>query len=209
MPSSPLSKYLAALEHMRLITRRLPIEAAASARKGHWHLSDDFFRFWFRFVFPFQADLESGLNAADLYSAEIGPALADHTAPVFEAWCRSWVRRNRGSTATRVGSWWGRALDSLRVARQRDTEEIDVVGTLRRCVTVVGEAKWTSKPMGMDVLADLENLKIPAMRQASLKVASDLKILLFSKSGYVQSLHRASTQRRDVELVDVAHELAR
>ena len=56
-----ISKYLNVLTDMRLIERRQPIESVATGRSGHWHLRDAFTRFWFRFVFPFQDDLEAGL----------------------------------------------------------------------------------------------------------------------------------------------------
>ena len=205
--SGPLSKYMGTLDRMHLITRKLPIEAARDSRKGHWHLDDDLFRFWFRFVFPFQEELSTGLSAADLYNTEIAPALADHTASAFESWCRSWVRQNQGSQATRVGSWWGRALDSHRRTKERETEEIDIVGTSRKVVTIAGEAKWTNKTMPLKVLQDLENYKLPALRQAGLKVSPNVHIFLFSRSGYAAELSREAQSRRDITLVNVAAEL--
>jgi len=205
----PLSKYMTTLDRMHLITRKLPIEAARDSRKGHWHLDDDLFRFWFRFVFPFQEELSTGLSATDLYNTEIAPALADHTSSVFEAWCRSWVRQNQGSQATRVGSWWGRALDTHRRTKQRQTEEIDIVGTSRKIVTIAGEAKWTNKTMPLKVLQDLEDYKLPAMHQAGLKTSPNLHIFLFSRSGYAAALSREAQSRTDITLVNVEDELDR
>ncbi|MEA2686493.1 MAG: uncharacterized protein QOE93_1688, partial [Actinomycetota bacterium] len=79
-----ISKYLAVLEDMRIVTRHLPVGAQRTSRAGHWHLRDAFFRFWFRFVFPYQDELESGLRPADLFDAEVAPALADHVGAEFE-----------------------------------------------------------------------------------------------------------------------------
>lgn len=100
-------------------------------------------------MFPFQADLEAGLAPEDLFESEIAPELAGHVAPVFEDLCREYVRAHMGATATRVGRWWGNALNRLRQSGERSTEEIDVVGTARKRVTLVGEVKWTSKPIGL------------------------------------------------------------
>ncbi len=65
------SKHLNALVDMRLVERKLPIGAEPTARTGHWHLRDPFLRFWFRFVFPYQDDLENGLPATTLYRQTI------------------------------------------------------------------------------------------------------------------------------------------
>ncbi len=100
-----VSKYLSTLVSMRLVTRRLPIGAAAGSRQGNWHLVDPFLQFWFRFVFPHQADLEAGLPGAHLFEEEIKPALSDHVAWHFEEWARSTVRRD--GLATMVGAWVG------------------------------------------------------------------------------------------------------
>ena len=61
--NTTVSRYLATLTELRIVHRKLPAGAAPSSRGGHWELSDPFLRFWFRFVFPFQAELESGLRA--------------------------------------------------------------------------------------------------------------------------------------------------
>ena len=182
--SAPVSKYLSLLADLRLVRKDLPYDASPSARGSHWVLDAPFLRFWFRFVFPFQADLEAGLAPEDLFDSEIAPELADHVAPVFEDVCREHVRTSMGGIATRVGRWWGNALNRLRRSDERSTEEIDVVGTSRKRVTVVGEVKWTSQPLGEKVLSDLADYKVPALAQDGFKLASDLTTVLFSRSGY-------------------------
>lgn len=196
---SALGPYLSELIRMQLVEKRAPLTARRDLR---YRLRDDFLRFWFRFVFPFQESLRSGLRPADHYEAEIAPALPGHVAPVFEGLCRRWVRRNLGSRATQVGPWWGRSLDRLRADGERGSEEIDVVGTARSRVTVVGECKWTSGRMTAKVLDDLERYKLPALRQAGARLAGGgPTILLFSKSGFKDSLVTEAAAREDVRLV--------
>jgi uncharacterized protein len=65
----------------------------------------------------------------------------------------------------------------------------------------VGECKWTRQPMGVDVLADLETFKIPALRQPGVRVARDLRITLFSKAGFTDALRRAADARADLRLI--------
>jgi uncharacterized protein len=198
-PHSSLGPYLAELTRMRLVDK---LTSLTAQRDFRYRLNDNFLRFWFRFVFPYQESLRSGLRPADHFDAEIAPALSEHVAPVFESLCRRWVRHSLGARATLVGPWWGRALDRLRAAGERGSEEIDIVGAARSRVTVVGECKWTSGRMTPKVLDDLERFKLPALRQGGARFAGGgPRILLFSKSGFKDSLVDMAAERDDVRLV--------
>ncbi len=201
--SGPLSKYLSTLAALRLVRKQLPLGASPTDRGSHWALDDPFLRSWFRFVFPFQADLEAGLAPEDLYDREIAPDLAEHVAPVFEDLCREHVRTTMGAEATQVGRWWGNARNQLRRSGERTTEEVDVVGTARKRITVVGEAKWTSKPLGEGILHELDDFKIPALRQDGFTLGRNLTTVLFSRSGYSAGLRARAEDDDNLVLVDV------
>lgn len=203
--TSPLSQYLRNLNALRLVSRSMPIGAKPTARGGLWQIEDPFLRFWFRFAFPFQADLEAGLSSADLFEGEVKAHVPEHVATVFETWCRAWAREHYGSTSPHVGRWWGNALDKLRRDGTRSNEEIDVVG-LRSggTATLVGEAKWANRPMVKGIVRDLDEYKIPALRQSGIKTSPHLKIILWSKSGYADSLTELAAEDERITLVDVA-----
>lgn len=201
--SPRVSKYLRVLEDMRIVDRKLPVGAKTSSRVGHWHLRDPFFRFWFRFVFPFQDDLESGLSGRELYDSEIAPMLNDHVAPEFEEFARRWTRQKYGSRASKVGAWWGPSLNEHRRSGERQTEEIDIVGLSRNRATVIGEVRWRNSAMDVGYLDEIERFKLPALRQSETKVAEKPLILLFSRGGYTQRLKSIAQAREDLELVDV------
>ncbi len=202
--SSRLSKYVNTLETLRIVARKLPIGAAPGSRGGHWHLEDAFFRFWFRFVFPFQDDLESGLKAVDLFdNAIVGSRFDQHVSIAFEQWCREWTLATHGGISQQVGSWWGPSLHALRKTGERTTEEIDVVGMSRGQVTLVGEAKWRTHGADANIVKDFEQYRIPAMKQAGFKVARDCKLLVFSKGGATASLKKAADVDHLIELIDV------
>lgn len=201
-PHSSLNPYLDELIRMQLVESILP---AGGRRDVRYCLTDGFIRFWFRFVFPFQESLRSGLQPADHYESEIAPALAEHLAPVFEQLCRRWTRANLGAQAPLVTPWWGRALDRLRQQGERSSEEIDVVGIARSRVTVVGECKWTNSPMASAVLDDLERFKLPALHQDGIRLAATgPTVLLFSKGGFAPDLAERTRGRDDVRLIDLA-----
>jgi AAA+ ATPase superfamily predicted ATPase len=183
---------------MSLVERIEPVAGRAELR---FRIADPFLRFWFRFVFPFQDDLKSGLPPASHYGNEIQPALAEHVAPVFESLCREWTRQELG--VSRVGSWWGNALNELRRTGERQSEEIDVVGLQRSAVTVAGECKWTSGQLTARVLEDIETYKLPALRQTGAKVAAQPLIVLFSRSGFKANLVELAADRKDLRLVEL------
>lgn len=203
MTTGAVAKYLGTLIELRLASKKDPFGAGQRSRAGRWQLDDAFVRFWFRFVFPFQADLEAGLSAGGLFDAEVAPALADHVAPVFEAWALEWLRANRAEVATRYGNWWGSAANEFRRTKQRSSEELDAVGTQRGRVTLVAEAKWTNRPLTAAIIGELDTFKIPALRQSGLRVAARPRIVLLSKSGYTDSLVNLAAGDDRIELVDV------
>lgn len=201
--NASVSRYLATLAELRIVHRKLPAGAMPSSRGGHWELSDPFLRFWFRFVFGFQAELETGLSPEDLWESAVKPAMSDHVAPVFEDLCRDWTRTTYGRTAQRFGSWWGNARNDLRRTGQRSTEEIDIVGLSSGRVTVIGECRWRNKAMDGAILKEIEDYKLPALRQAGHKIDENLQILLFSRGGYNGTLTNAASQEERLRLVRI------
>jgi uncharacterized protein len=208
LDSRRASKYLSVLTGLRLVSRSVPIGAGPDSRDGRWQLDDPFLRFWFRFVFVHQGDLEGGLDAGGLFDAMVGPGIAEHCAPVFERWSHAWLRANHATTAINWGRWWGNAANVHRRNKTRSTEEIDAVGLLRNRVTAVAECKWTNKQLTPSIVTDLDTYKIPALRDAGFKVAQDPRIILMCRSGYSDSLMELAADDARIELVDVPDALS-
>lgn len=97
----------------------------------------------------------------------------------------------------------GPALNRHRQARERFTEEIDVVGAHRRNLVLVGECKWTADPMSKRVLDDLREYKLPALEQERrLKVPKQgPQTLLFSRTGFSDELITTASSDDTVSLV--------
>ena len=196
-----ISKYLATLQQLGLVQPRPVVtDIGDRARNRYYVLADGFLRFWFRYVFPFQADLEAGLDPATVVANEVEPTLADHLAPTVEDVAREWVRRSGIGGATRVGAWWGRSVDHYRRRGERTNEEIDIVGLKGNRVTVVGEVRWRPKPMGVDILEDIDRFKLPALEQAGVKIGKPT-IILVSRAGFGHGLKRAATEDERIRLV--------
>ncbi len=136
---------------------------------------------------------------------DIEPHLAEFVAPTFEELCVRCTRRVYGTGAPSVGSWWGPALHRHRRARERLSEEIDVVAAHRGNLRVVGECKWTTTPMPKRVLDDLREFKLPAVAQEGrLRMpAGGPAIVLFSRSGFAPELLAEADADEKVTLVDL------
>jgi AAA+ ATPase superfamily predicted ATPase len=203
MRSSQLTFYLDTLREMRLLSSSMPVGAPDGSRSYKHRVTDGFIRFWFRFVFGNQEGLHEGLSPRDVWDGDIAPYLADFVAPTFEELCVRYTRRAYGARAQKVGGWWGAALNKHRQARERFTEEIDVVGAHRRNLVLVGECKWTADPMPKRVLDDLRDYKLPALEQERrLKVPTrGPQVLLFSRTGFSDELIETARSDDTVSLV--------
>lgn len=177
-----LPYYLGTLVEMGLVERRVPATEARpeKSKRGHYFLRDHLFRFWFRFVYPNRALLERGEVAPvrDAVMAEID----QYTGSAFEAVCRDHVWRLSAAGAlgfqpTIVGSWWD------------GHDEIDVVAMGDEGV-LVGECKWSKRPVGENVLEDL--LRRGQRFRASTSLAAT-RHALFAQSGFTASLQARAT----------------
>ena len=199
-----VGRYLATLEALGLVTPRFPVtDPERVSHSRLYTLSDGFLRFWFRYVFPFQPDLEAGLDPRVVIEAEILPTLASHLAPTIEDIAREWVRRARIAHATRVGAWWGPSLNELRRTNERSSEEIDIVGMRGKQVVLVGEVRWRSDQMDVGILGELERFKVPALAQVpGIRIGHPV-IVLVSRAGFTPGLVQAAQRQERIILVDL------
>lgn len=169
---------------LALVERVLPVTEGQASRAYfiQYHLTDPFFRFWFRFIEPNQGALEFGHE--DHIVGAIMTRLSEHLSPAFKAVCRDWVRlaNARGvlpAPVVRVGKWWNAE------------HEIDVVGVdENRRVVLTGEWKWQSQPMRWD---DLERY-LRHVRQLGDILSPSVLHLLFAKSGFHPSVQHWASQ---------------
>lgn len=170
---------------LALVERVLPVTEQHETRTywAQYHLTDNFFRFWFRFVEPAQGSIEFG--DAEAVVDTILAALPEHLGIPFEAVCREWVGRASAEGAlpvrlSAVGSWWNA------------NHQIDVVGLdANREVAVLGECKWRNQGL---TWSDLQTFlgHVNAL-SAIHAVRPDAQHLLFSKAGYDDRVQQWAT----------------
>jgi len=159
-----------------LVQRVLPVTERHET-KTYWsqyHLTDNFFRFWFRFVEPAQGAIEFG--DVEGVADGIMAALPEYLGLPFEAKCREWVglASAAGKLPERVaavGSWWNA------------NHQVDVVGLdTARQVAVTGECKWRNQGF---TWGDLQTyLGHVAALGTTHTVRPDVQHLLFSKASF-------------------------
>lgn len=202
--SDRLGRYLHTLEQLGIVAARVPVtDRDRATRNRLYEITDGFMRFWFRYVFPLQADLEAGLPVEVALQREVRPTIADHLAPVAERIVRDWARRGGIGGATQFGAWWGPSAPEVRRSTDRHVEEIDLVGMTQGQVTTVGEVRWRNQPMGPSVLSDLRRYKLPALRRAATVVAEP-QLVLVSRGGFTTGLEQEAAGAPNVRLVSPA-----
>lgn len=185
--------YLNTLQEIGLIERVVPATARQphKYKRGLYRLQDHFFRFWFRYVYPNRSALESG-HPEPVYR-EVMDSLDQFTGPVFEEIARAYVptlhRQGRIPwTPERIGSWWDRR------------DEIDVAAVnFREKKILLGECKWTTRPIGVDVLAGLRD-KASRLRQQGPWQQVDLA--LFARAGFTPEV-QSQAEVEGILLVDL------
>lgn len=139
------------LERTGFIRKAVPLAAPKGAR-GHYEIGDAYLNFWHRVLASDVALIEAGQGAAVL--ARRREEWEKHVRWVFEEAARDHARRLVASGALPkdmlVGRWW-RHDHGLDV-------EIDVLGIQGHQTTLIGGARWTSKPLPLAALTELERM---------------------------------------------------
>ncbi len=199
LDGSALNKYLTVLINLQLIEKETPITEVRpeKSRKGLYRLSDNFFIFWFQYIFQYRSHLEIG-NTDFVLKKMFGGLRRNQSvnssfklleAYIYENVCRELVNDFEKEIGffDRVGRWWGAE------------KEIDVVGLNDETKEIIfGECKWSQKPVGTNIYEDLwQKAKFVDWHQNTRKEY----FILFSKSGFTDSM-RALAKKESVFLVD-------
>ncbi len=196
-PSS-LGFYLDTLQEMDLVERVVPatVEKPHKYKRAIYRLKDNFFRFWFRFIYPNRSILEGGDVA--YVRRHVERFLDEFTALIFEEISRQYIMRlyrtgRLAWTPERIGAWWD------------GKEEIDVVAVnFREGHVLLGECKWSTRPIGMGVLQALMTKagRLPLGRW------QDVTYALFSRSGFTDEVRQYAEVRENVVLVGLEEVVA-
>ncbi len=188
-----LSAYLKNLMDLGIISREFSmddkIKEQANVQRGLYRVTDNFFKFWYAFVFPNMSELESG-DANGIYKYVVEPELDQYTSYIFEDICKEYLRnKNRKEELpfyfTKIGRWWNK------------TDELDIVAMdPSKCNYIIGECKYKKSSFTM---FDLKRMK----DKLQLDHCSDhVYYWAFSKSGFSEDVV-AEAKEQKVVLVEL------
>lgn len=184
-----LPTYLKNLEKLLDIVEKIE-PAMGKERHGRYRISDNFFRFWYKFVFPNQS-LFTMANGAEKLHIFIKDNMNAYIAKTFEHIVHELLLLYSGRTLKEVeidfeqiGSWW-----------DRKANEIDVVAfNKKKRRMLLGEIKWTHDKVGVDLLDDL------IRKTKLLNFSGEYKLMLVSKSGFTEKCIERMEQMKCVHL---------
>lgn len=174
LESATVAKFFDTLIALRLVRRRVPAtEKAHKSRRGSYRIRDHYVRFWFRYIYPHLTYLEEGRY--DFVMEKIRETFDSFVGTAFEDVCREYLAQSATFSKRwqSFGAWWSihAAID---IAAINDDREL-----------LLGECKWTERPVGPRVYDDLK-AKAPLIHGRFTSTS----YVLFSKSGFTPELQR-------------------
>jgi len=170
-------KYLSVLIDLQLIERRVPIteKSSSKSRKGVYLLRDNFFRFWFKFIFENQEYIEQE-KQEKLINEKIVPELNSFAGRVFEDITLSELSENSKYANYLFGRWWD------------NKSEIDIVGIDKANKKILfGEVKF--KKLNEREINNIANsLKEKAKRINSFGFGEEYVVVCLNYAGDAEDL---------------------
>jgi hypothetical protein len=187
--SANLSGRLDRLRDLGYVLPWAPLGADGRESRSSYRISDPYFRFFFRDVFPNRSRLDRG--RVDEVLGEVEADFDNVMGRVFEDVCRHWVGAYASEDLVgrneELGSWWS-----------RDGQvEIDIVGVRRNRFSFLGSCKWR-KVVGVR--------ELDALRRAQAALggrAAAARVALFARDRFEEDL-RERAEDEGVLLVTAA-----
>lgn len=202
--TSKTSVYLKNLMELEIIKREFSvndgIKERANVSRGLYRLTDNFFRFWYAFVFTNISELESG-DVDGVFNYSVKPALHEFASLTFEDVCREYVRelQKSGKLPFRyktMGRWWGKTTVRRKDSTEIQETEIDLLAVSSKSNQyLVGECKFKGRPLSYADYLDTAAMLMPQQEKA------DFYYYLFSESGFDERLTEEASHNDRLRLV--------
>lgn len=192
LDSNQLTTYLQTLENLHLISKEFSVmDNPAKSKKGLYKLQDNFYKFWFRYVYPFKSYLEIGELEASLN--QIKTDWQTNLGKIYEEVCREliWEITAKMPDKLFIMEKCGRFWDK--------NTEIDIVGFNKQEKKILfGECKYSQKLVGMNIFLELQQ---KALKVNWLQDDRQEYFVIFSGSGFSRELLSLAKERDDLILV--------
>ena len=204
--TSKTSVYLKNLIELEIIEREFSVDDGtkerANTNRGLYRLTDNFFRFWYAFVFTNYSELEGG-DVNGVFEYAIKPSLHEFASFAFEDVCRKYVREMQKANKLpfrykRMGHWWGKTTVRRRDRIESQETEIDLLAVSAKSDKyLVGECKFKGRPFSYGEYLDT------AAKLASIKEKAEFYYYLFSESGFDEKVVSEAADNDLIQLISV------
>ena len=201
LETSALTPYLKTLSELGFIEKQVPVTErnAEKTRKGLYFISDNFLRFWFRYVYPYKGELELdnmqiSLDELDKDFKEkfVAFAYEDICKEIFARLCSD---KAIDFTPSKIGSYW---LNDKSGNTQIDVMAVDTVNKR----LFAGECKYHNQPIDADVYFELVKKVDNSSEIKSAFKGYTVIYGVFSKSGFTGRMTDISNSNPNLFLIN-------
>ncbi len=174
-----VSRYISILDSLQITSKEIPVteKIPEKSRKGIYRIDDNFFNFWFMFVFRNRSFLEEGrIDEVVTHIQKAMPTLLaqNYEKIAKEILLRAFSKHKISLSFEFYGRWWDKDKEIDLVATNHHTNEI-----------LFGEVKWSNKQVGTNIY---EELKEKAHAVEWGKKGRKEYFIIFSKSGFTKDM---------------------
>lgn len=183
--SSSMTSYITKLIDLDILEKEVPVtENIENGKKGLYKIKDNYLKFWFSYVYPYQSYLE--IENLSYPLEKIKNEFNLWVSKIYEDLARETILNSSEIPfpIKKLGRWWN------------NNEEIDIVG-LGDNEIIFGECKWSNKKVGLSVLLSLKE------KSKSVKWSNNSRkeyFILFSKEGFSDDLISLSKKDKTIIL---------
>ncbi len=166
MDAKDIPKYMSVLINLGIVRKISPVTLPSKARNSIYEISDNYFRFWLRFVDRFRGEIELGELPGPIENLKEN--IASYVGKTAEDVVREFLRKEY----EKVGKWWKKDV------------EIDIVALNERKKEILfGEVKWRNRPVGWNIVEELmEKKELVEWNREDRKE----RFLVVSRSGFTK-----------------------
>ena len=149
--ASKVGKYLESLRKVHIVERILPYGEKEKSRKGIYTICDNYFAFWFRYIFGHEGQIQ--FMGPQAYANKILETLDIFLSHVFEKTCEQYIQKlaQKGKlpfVPNGIGRWWG----NNPIKKKQDA--VDILGRDGKRGLFV-ECKFRNEPFDLKEFQDL------------------------------------------------------
>jgi len=202
MANSEVKFVISKLIELGYIEKQVPIteNKPETSKRGLYFISDNFIKFWFKYLYPYKSYLELGQKDIPLENLR-KTFESKFVALAYEDICKDILlelsmNKKIEFSPSLIGSYWSneRKAENIQI-------DISAVDTHNKKL-FLGECKYHKKPVDADVFFDLQN-KTNKSKELFLFFRGYQHVYgIFSKSGFTNRMVNTAKERSNLYLIN-------